>query len=203
MVSPDPVNPATGPEISKAEIRALAIQLRQNLAEKDRRSAAICERFRAIPQFRGAETVLVFMHIRDEVRTTDLVAHLLQSGKKAVIPYCAGNNLELYHLTDLTELSPGVLGIPEPRPSLRSLAERRVTPEELDLLAVPGVAFDPGGGRVGYGRGYFDRLLRKLRAGAVSVGIAFQCQLFDRVPMESHDVPLDAVATEDALYWAK
>ncbi len=202
-MSPNPANPATGPEISKAEIRALALQHRRNLADKDRRSAAICERFRAIPQYPGAEAVLVFMHIRDEVRTTSLVAHLLQSGKKAVIPYCAGDNLELYHLTDLTELAPGVLGIPEPRASFRSLAERHVGPEELDLLAVPGVAFDTAGGRVGYGRGYFDRLLRKLRADAVSVGIAFQCQLFDRVPMESHDVPLGAVATEDALYWAR
>lgn len=202
-MSPNPMNPASGPEISKAEIRARALQRRRNLTDKDRRSVAICTRFCALPRYLDAAAVLIYMHTGDEVRTADLLAHLLQEGKRAVVPYCAGDTLKLYHLTDLSELSPGVLGILEPKAALRSVAARHVMPEELDLLAVPGVAFDRTGGRVGHGRGYFDRLLRHLRADALSVGIAFECQLFDRVPMESHDVPLGGIVTEDAVYWAK
>ncbi len=143
------------------------------------------------------------MHIGDEVRTTDLVVQLLRSGKRTVIPYCSGEELQLYHLTDLAELSPGMLGIPEPKASFRSRAENHVVAEQLDLLAVPGLAFDRTGGRIGYGRGYFDRLLLRLRPDAVSVGLAFECQVFDRVPMQPHDVPLSAVVTENAAYWAK
>ena len=202
-MSRNPTNPGTGPGISKAEIRARAFECRRNLTDKDRRSAAICERFCALPQYADAATILVYMHIRDEVRTTNLVTRLLQGGKRAVVPYCVGDTLKLYHLRDLTELSAGVLGIPEPRAALRSIADKHVTPEELDLLAVPGAAFDRTGGRVGHGRGYFDRLLRHLRAGACSVGLAFECQLFGRVPMEPHDVPMCGIVTEEAVYWAR
>lgn len=142
------------------------------------------------------------MHIRDEVRTADLVTQALQTGKKVVVPYCVGDDLKLFLLADRAELSAGTLGIPEPKESLRSRAERQVAPEELDLLAVPGLAFDRSGGRVGHGRGYFDRLLRHLRPDACSIGLAFECQLFDWVPMDSHDVPLDGIVTEERIYLA-
>lgn len=189
-----------GPEISKAEIRARARERRRDLAEKDRRSDAICNRFRDLPAFADAETVFVYMHIRSEVRTAGLVKWLLQGQKRIVIPYCEEDDLLLFSLSDLSQLSPGALGILEPHQNLRSLAETRVEPQQLDLLAVPGVAFDRSGGRVGQGRGYFDRLLPRVRPDAFSAGLAFECQLFDRVPMDDHDVPLDAVVTEDAIY---
>lgn len=189
--------------ISKAEIRARADENRRNLAEKERRSLAVCQRFRTLPQYADAATVLVYMHIRDEVQTSSLVAQLLQSEKKVVVPYCAGDVLKLFHLSDLAELSEAVFDILEPRKALRSVPEKQVAPEELDLLAVPGVAFDRSGGRVGHGRGYFDRLLRTLRPDACSIGLAFECQLFDRVPMDDHDVFLDGIVTEEATYFSK
>jgi len=195
-------NGSQGPAISKAEVRALASQRRRDLADKDRRSRAACRRFLELPQYAGAATVLVYMHIRDEVRTADLVTHALQTGKRVVVPYCVGDDLRLFLLADRAELLPGTLGIPEPKESLRSRAEKQVAPEELDLLAVPGLAFDRAGGRVGHGRGYFDRLLRHLRPDACSIGLAFECQLFDRVPMDSHDVPLDGIVTEERIYLA-
>lgn len=193
----------TGPEISKAEIRARAMESRRSLSDKERRSCSICDRFAALPAFADDGTVLVYMHIRAEVRTTTLVGRLLESDKRVVVPYCVGDDLRLFLLSDLAELAPGALGIPEPRQNLRTIAEKHVEPGELDLLAVPGVAFDRFGGRVGHGRGYFDRLLRHIRPDAFSAGLAFECQLFDQVPMEPHDVPLDAVVTEDAVYLSK
>ncbi len=203
MVSHNSENSSSGPEISKAEIRARGLQLRRNVADKGERSLAVCDRFRALTRYASAETVLVTMHIRDEVRTADLVTRLLHSTKRVVVPYCRGDELNLFLLSDLGELSTGAFGILEPQEPLRSLDAKRVAPEQLDLLAVPGVAFDRLGGRVGHGRGYFDRLLHRLRPEATSVGLAFECQLFDRVPMDAHDVPLDAVVTEEATYFAK
>jgi 5-formyltetrahydrofolate cyclo-ligase len=192
---------SSGPEISKAEIRARGLQLRRNLADKDRRSVAVCERFRTLTQYADAATVLVTMHIRAEVRTTDLVTSTLHTGKRLVVPYCQGDDLKLFLLADLTELSVGTFGILEPQEPLRSAPAKQVAPGELDLLAVPGVAFDRSGGRVGHGRGYFDRLLRCLRPDACSIGLAFECQLFDRVPMEEHDVALDGIVTEKGVYF--
>ncbi len=188
------------PEISKAAIRVRAFENRRTLAEKDRRSLAICRRLLALPHYADAATVLVYMHFRDEVRTADLVTQLLQTDKQIVVPYCVGDELELFRLADLAELTEGTWDILEPKKVLRSDVEKRAAPEELDLLAVPGVAFDRSGGRVGHGRGYFDRLLARLRSDALSVGLAFECQLFDQVPMDDHDIPLDMIVTEEAAY---
>lgn len=176
------------------------MERRAGLSGKQGRSAAICRRVVSLAEYADAGTVLVYMHIRDEVRTSDLLAHLFQSGKTVVVPYCAGDELKLFRLSDRSELAEGTLGIPEPRQSLRTRADKNVAPSQLDLLAVPGVAFDRTGGRVGHGRGYFDRLLARLRPDARSIGLAFECQLFDRVPMDDHDVRLDGIATETSFY---
>ena len=72
--------------------------------------------------------------------------------------------------------------------------------QELDLLVIPGLAFDRQGGRIGYGKGYFDRLLPAARADALLAAVAFECQLFDAVPMQPYDVRVDAVITETDIY---
>src|SRR5262245_55218940 len=88
----------------------------------------------------------------------------------------------------------------EPRPELRSVPEKRVTAAELDLVVVPGVAFDRRGARMGHGFGYYDKLLKNARADAPLVALAFECQLFDEIPIEDHDVFMDLVITEKAVY---
>jgi 5-formyltetrahydrofolate cyclo-ligase len=100
----------------------------------------------------------------------------------------------------MQDLAPGTLGILEPRDELRKCAERKVDVGEIDLLVVPGVAFDPGGGRLGHGKGYYDRLLRRAPRETPSVGLAFECQVFPEVPMMEHDVFLHKVITENTAY---
>ena len=203
MVSGESKKSAIGPESSKSEIRARALRRRRDLADKDRRSRAICERFQNLQAFRDCGTLLVYMHLPNEVGTDELVKCLLESRKKLVVPYCRGDDLGLFLLSRLDDLSIGTFGILEPLGKLRSDVERQVEPTQLDLLAIPGIAFDRHGGRVGHGRGYFDRLLKQIRPDAVTVGLAFECQLFDRVPMEDHDVPLDGIVTEHAAYFSR
>ena len=187
------------PGISKQEIRARALALRGALGDREARSREICRRFVALPEFDGAATVFLYVHVRDEVQTAELVDRLLASDKQLVVPYCEGKLLRLFRLESLDELVEGYYGLFEPRAALRGDA-RLVPPEALDLLGVPGVAFDRRGGRVGHGRAYFDRLLPSLRPGAVAAGLAYQCQVFPRVPMDAHDVYLDRVITEEAVY---
>lgn len=194
---------ANGPGVSKGEIRARAFENRRRLVDREKRSFAACKRFWELPVSSDARAVLVYMSVRDEVMTTELVARLLAANKRTIVPYCVGDELRLFLLSSLGELEQGTFGILEPRESLRSLQEKRIEPQELDLLAVPGVAFDRSGGRVGHGRGYFDRLLQQVRPAAFSIGLAFECQVFEEVPMDAHDVPLDGIVTEEAVYFRK
>ena len=116
------------------------------------------------------------------------------------MPYCAGGVLGLFRLTDLDELAPGTLGIVEPKSELRAFVDRQVSLNEVDLVLVPGVAFDRRGGRLGHGQGYYDKLLAAASRDVPLVAPAFECQLFGEIPMLPHDVFMDKVVTEDAVY---
>ena len=84
----------------------------------------------------------------------------------------------------------------EPAAELRREAGRIVDPGEIGLVVVPGVAFDPQGGRLGYGRGFYDRLLSRVSEHTVLVGLAYECQVFSHIPMADHDVSMDWVVTQ-------
>jgi 5-formyltetrahydrofolate cyclo-ligase len=91
----------------------------------------------------------------------------------------------------------------EPKNELRELAAKRVDVKELDLIMVPGVAFDRRGARMGHGFGYYDKLLEHARGVAPLVALAFECQLFPEIPTQAHDVFMDKIVTESAIYPGK
>jgi len=184
----------------KTAFRCQALAARQAEPNKDEASRVICERFAALPEYAAARTVMLYVHVRSEVRTQPLVAAALGEGKHVVVPCCAGDELDLFRLESLEELEVGTFGIREPRRELRSVPSRHVRPDQLDLVMVPGVAFDRRGGRLGHGKGYYDRLLRQLRPDALAVGVAFECQLLPEVPMLEYDVFLDRIITERKMY---
>jgi 5-formyltetrahydrofolate cyclo-ligase len=184
----------------KAEIRKQADANRRQQPDKDRLSQAICQRFASLPEYAAARTVMFYVDVRSEVRTRQFLPTALAQGKRAVVPYCVAGELELFRLASLDELAVATFGILEPKPDLRTLPEKRVEPQELDLVMVPGVAFDRQGGRIGHGKGYFDRLLRRVRPDVPLIGIAFECQIFAEIPMLSHDIRMDKVVTERAIY---
>jgi 5-formyltetrahydrofolate cyclo-ligase len=172
--------------------------------DKDELSRRICDRFLALPAYAASKTVLFYIDVRSEVRTRPALPVAIASGKKIVVPWCNDRGeLELFHLTDMNELVTGMYGILEPKPEIRSSSENRVMPEELDLVMVPGVAFDRAGGRLGHGTGYYDKLLRQVRPDALLVALAFECQLFDEIPMDPHDIFMDMIITEAALYMGR
>jgi 5-formyltetrahydrofolate cyclo-ligase len=143
-----------------------------------------------------ARTVLVYAATRGEPPLAELVALARQTGREVVLPRMAGDTLELRVWPAGGLLVRGAHGIGEPDASWPSLP-----PEAIDLALVPGLAFDPGGGRLGQGGGYYDRLLPALvprRADAPRrVGVAWAFQIVPRVPMEPHDITVDAVLTEE------
>jgi 5-formyltetrahydrofolate cyclo-ligase len=103
----------------------------------------------------------------------------------------------------MDELAIGMYKILEPKPELREQPAKRVEVGELDLIMVPGVAFDARGGRMGHGFGYYDKLLEHARAQTPLVALAFECQMFPEIPTQSHDVFMDKIITERAVYSGK
>src|SRR5258708_14765725 len=100
----------------------------------------------------------------------------------------------------MDELSIGMYKMIEPREDLQARADKQIDVLELDLVMVPGVAFDRRGARMGHGLGYYDKLLEHARADAPLVALAFECQLFPEIPTQAHDVLMDMILTEAALY---
>jgi 5-formyltetrahydrofolate cyclo-ligase len=186
----------------KREIRGQARANRLRQTDKAGLSRLIRRRFLALPEYVEAATVMLYLDQGPEVRTRPLVPAAWKDGKRVVVPYCAGDRLELFRLDDLDELFPGAHAILEPKAPLRSRADRKAQVAELDLILVPGVAFDRQGGRLGQGKGYYDRLLCHVRPGTALIGLAFECQLVPRVPMLPHDVFMHKLITEKAVYVA-
>lgn len=190
--------PADDWQTRKAAIREQARRARVAQPDKDAVSRRIVSAFMQLPAYQAARTVLFYVDAGSEVRTRHRLADAIVSGKRVVVPWCVveTNELELFHLEDVTELTEGAYKILEPAEGLRAAAGKRVAPEELDLVMVPGTAFDPRGGRMGQGKGYYDRLLARVRPDAPLVALAFDCQIFDAIPAAPHDVFMDLVLTE-------
>ena len=194
--------PADDFHARKAQIREQARKNRIAQKDKDAVSRQIVGAFMALPAYAAARTVMWYVDAGSEVRTRHVLPEALQGGKRIVVPYCIveTNQLELFLLEDMAELAEGAHKILEPRDDLRALPGKRIAPEELDLVMVPGVAFDPRGGRMGQGKGYYDRLLARVRPDAPLAALAFECQVFPEIPVAAHDVFMDLVLTEQKMY---
>ena len=184
----------------KQQIRDQAHTNRNAQENKDELSREIIARCMALPEYQRAQTVLFYLDVRSEVRTRNDLDKALASGKKIVVPYCVDGELELFHLEQSDELSVGMYRILEPKPELRTVAAKKVDVAEIDMIIVPGVAFDRRGGRTGHGKGYYDKMLEHARPDTPLIALAFECQLFDEIPMQDHDVFMDKVITEKAAY---
>ncbi len=194
---PDPLDKALQ---NKLQLRQSVAARRETQKGADVLSRRIWDTILALPQFIRARTVMTYLDIGSEVRTRRYLPELWQLGKKLVVPYCMARELRLFHLKNMDELSPGTWQILEPKPEWREHAERHVDTAELDLIVVPGLAFDRYGGRLGLGKGYYDRFLLHIRPDAVKIAPAFECQLVDKIPLLPHDVRVDMVVTENAVY---
>jgi 5-formyltetrahydrofolate cyclo-ligase len=181
----------------KRQLRRTVLARRRALPEIERlaRSRQVWERLSRLPWYRQAGVILGYMAIDKEVLTDGLLRQALAAGKRVVLPRVRAEpgGLALYAVDDLErDVAPGYRGIPEPRPE----RGRPVPIDALDLVLVPGVAFDLQGGRLGFGVGFYDRLLSGLPQGTPKVGLAFDFQVLPWLPRQPHDIALDAIVTE-------
>jgi len=145
-------------------------------------------------EFQRARNIMAYMPLRHEVDTRAVLVKLLALKKKLFLPAVNREREEIaiFQVKNLTrDLTPGSYGILEPRPG-RCVPGR---PSDLDLVLVPGLGFDRKGGRLGHGKGYFDKFLRKVKR-AKKIGIAFKEQILEKIPLEKHDQRVDRVITD-------
>jgi len=191
---------------SKRALRARMLKQRGILSPEDalRRGTAAQEHVLASPYWASARVVVLYMPIRRELDTGLLRARAWAEGKRVLLPRCiAGRRgeLELVACGDAADIAPGSYGILEPLPSLPAtdLEDPQQAPH---LLIVPCLAVDCQGYRLGYGGGYYDRLLRRPALQlSVHIGLAYAMQLVASLPVESWDVCLHGICTEEGLIW--
>ena len=162
-------------------------------------SRAITVALLAEPGYINARSVLAYMGFGTEVDTAAFVAHVLHDGKLLALPRIdkASKSLRLHRVNRLDELVSGVWGIREPHSEAPAVGLT-----EMDFVLLPGVAFDRRGARLGYGAGYYDRLLGSSTSQAVRVAAAFDLQIVDSVPTDAHDQLLDIVISENQIIHA-
>ncbi len=161
------------------------------------KNSLIKERLFSLPEFIAAKKVFFYASFRSEVETFSMIKESLGIGKKVVLPKVdkKRHRLRLYEIRDISELSPGYMGIPEP-----SLPDDRiVTLDDINLVIIPGAAFDYSGNRLGYGAGYYDILLSESKKKIPVVALAYEEQIVDSIPSEMHDVRVNMIVTDKLL----
>lgn len=177
--------------MNKDELRAQMRRMRRALSEEAQREAAeaVFARILALEAYQKARTVMAYAAARGELPLDAVLRDALATGKTLALPRCEGEGLMCAHrVTALDQLKKGAFGILEP-----DAACPIVEPGSVDLILVPGTAFDADGGRLGQGGGYYDRYLEKTRA--VRVGVCHDFALFGAVPCEAHDARMEIVVT--------
>jgi 5-formyltetrahydrofolate cyclo-ligase len=165
---------------------------RLNSQEIAKRSKSIQEYVINSNEFQSAKVVGAYFAFSSEVATELIIKHAKMLGKKIALPRVEEDKITFYELLSTKSLIRGRFGIMEPPPYGYM--------DEIDLLVVPGIAFDKKGNRLGYGKGFYDRLLSGKRT--FSIGLAYSFQLLENLPHDRYDKRLDAIASEDGIHYA-
>jgi 5-formyltetrahydrofolate cyclo-ligase len=177
----------------KARLRRHMMALRRAVTEEARLNAAVraAENFFSLPEAAGVRCAMVYLTYQSELPTEPLVEELRKRNVRICVPRIQPNGtMEAADYPEGCELHPGPYKIPQP------LGTEAVPLGELDVVIVPGVAFDESGYRLGFGKGYYDRFLAQPEVRAVKVGLAFDFQVLPEIPRAPSDVAVDAIATE-------
>lgn len=178
---------------AKRDARAAVLAARDAIpaAERARRSALMTERFLGLPEVEAAAVVLLYWSFGSEPPTAPLLAALHDRGVVTALPRIDGDALVVRTYVTGDPLTETSFGAKEPERG------ERLDPTAVDLILVPGVAFDLHGHRVGYGGGFYDRFLPTTRPDAVRVAMAYEVQVVDAgLPSGSFDLPVEAIVTE-------
>ena len=175
----------------KNQLKEIMLEKRNSLSKEEilEKSQKIKSNIFDIESYKQSKTAMFFVSVNSEVNTHNMIKESI--GRKTIaVPKVAHNEIEPSLIIDFDSLIPsGKFGILEPIEILK------IAYRNIDLVLVPGIAFDKEGHRIGYGFGYYDKFLRKVPK-AIKIGLCFDFQIVDKIPREEHDVPVDLIVTE-------
>ncbi|HPW99729.1 MAG TPA: 5-formyltetrahydrofolate cyclo-ligase [Sedimentibacter sp.] len=182
---------------SKKDLRKRILSIRNNMPGEDvvNNSRIIRDKIIGLDVFKQSKVIFIYMDFKNEVMTSDLIKHMLSEKKRVVVPYTDTVSTVLIpsEITGESDLKLNSFGYSEPK---------KVSPvniEEIDLVIIPGLVFDKNLNRIGFGKGYYDRILNKLKASARKVAVAHDFQVLEEIPAEEHDVKMDMIITEKSI----
>ncbi|MAH33246.1 5-formyltetrahydrofolate cyclo-ligase [archaeon] len=187
----------------KQALKLKIFEKRKSLSEEYviEKSTEIKEMLYSLPEFKEAKNIMFYVSFDNEADTHEMIKELLlEKEKTVVVPYTEKDNylLQISKLEDFNELEKKNFGILEHKEH----HIKKFDIADIDLVIVPGVVFDKSGHRIGYGHGYYDRFLdnlEKINKNAVKIGLAYDFQIADKIPIEKHDVPVDKIVTEKRI----
>lgn len=191
--------------LKKALLRKHILHLLQyrSPADQETKSRQIVRWLMSIESFSTAlrsSRLMSFVSMPTEVDTFPLLSGLT-AGNSIIVPYCESGEIVPLRIFSIDELQPSAaMNLLEPKPIYRNDAARHVLLNQIDLLLVPGLAFDRQGNRLGRGKGYYDRFLRKLPAETCTLGLAFEEMVYEEIPHDENDSPVNKVITETHIY---
>lgn len=185
-------------EFMKDKIRESFLLKRNNISKEDleEKSRKIQKRLFNLPEFVNSKKILFYIDIGSEVKTKKIIKEAMKKGKNIVLPITdlKEKKLILSEINDLDKgLERGAFGIPEPK------SIKEVNIKDIDLVIVPGIAFDKKGNRVGYGHGYYDKLINSTNKKLICIALAFESQIVSNIPKEQHDSSLSKIITENRV----
>jgi 5-formyltetrahydrofolate cyclo-ligase len=181
--------------MDKASLRKEILSKRDSIppAIKKIKDKGIEDRLVNLNEFRTAKTIFFFASFRSEVDTFSMIKRSLEAGKRVALPRVEGRLLGLYEIKSLAELVPGYMKIPEPSVLTE---DRKMTINDVDAVIIPGAAFDQTGNRIGYGGGFYDRLLAELQKSVPIIAPTYEEQVIDAVPADPHDKKVSIIVTD-------
>ena len=173
----------------KADLRRQIQQIKRQFTPQQLEELSLLVISSLRPLLAEAQTIMAYYSLPDEVNTHALIDELVAEGKTVLLPKVTGaDTMELHRYTGRADLQEGAYHILEP------VGEPFTDLSAIDLILVPGLAFDAAGHRLGRGRGYYDRFLHsKNRPYCVKIGVCFDFQKVDEVPVDAHDIAMDKV----------
>lgn len=181
---------------SKSCLRKTLIKLRDEISKEHReeKDRAIYERIINSDAYKNSKLLFVFVSYGSEVDTHKLIKHALESGKRVCVPKVIHkvSGMKAVEIRCWSDLSESYRGILEPELKETYVVEGK----NIDLVIVPGVAFDHNGGRLGYGGGFYDRFLLKLKDECHIIAVCYKEQIVNKLPMDEHDVKINCIITD-------
>ena len=183
--------------LTKQECRKRLLAERASLCEQRYAvSQDVLQRVLQLDVFQSAKLVLCYVSLPDEIDTEALIEQAWRSGKEVAVPVCTDRfgNMDFYRITALSDLKNSTFGVREPDTALC----QKVTDFQEAVCIVPGLSFDRKGSRLGYGKGYYDRFLKKYTL--ISIGLCYNSLILDTLPTDEFDVPVNIVVTEQQCF---